>query len=85
MREGLRAEVRLLAFRRRTTPTVAGRVVRVSADAMSDERTGAPYYLARVELRPDERTRPFVGQLTPGMPAEAHIVTGERIALDYLL
>ena len=59
--------------------------MRVSADAMSDERTGAPYFLARLELRPDERTQPFVAQLTPGMPAEAYILTSERTALDCLL
>lgn len=85
VREGLRAEVRLLAFKQRTTPLVRGRVVRVSADTMTDERTGAPYFLARIALLPDERTRPATAQLTPGMPAEAYIVVGERTALDYLL
>jgi hypothetical protein len=37
-----------------------------------------------VELRPNERTRPIIARLTPSMPVEAYIVTGEYITLDNL-
>jgi len=57
----------------------------VSADRLTDPRTGAPYFLARVTLD-SEPTVPLDGSaLYPGMSAEVMIVTGERTALDYFL
>jgi HlyD family type I secretion membrane fusion protein len=85
VRPGLEAQVRLSAFRRRTTPTVAGVVTRVSADRFEDERTGMPFYLARVEVDSDELSALEDVKLYPGMPAEVMVTTGERLALDYLL
>jgi HlyD family type I secretion membrane fusion protein len=82
---GLAAEVRLSAFRRRTTPTVSGVVTYVSADRFTDERTGVPFYLARVEVNPDDLAALENVKLYPGMPAEVMIDTGERLAMDYLL
>ena len=64
---------------------VLGTVVSVSADRLTDERTGAPYYLARIEL-PDEALTSLEDlELYPGMQAEVMIVTGERTALEYIL
>ena len=80
----LPAEVRLTAFSQLTTPTLSGKVVRVSADRLVDERTGAPYYEARIALDA-EQTGLSDLKLQPGMPAEVMIVTGERTALEYLL
>ena len=85
VRPGLEAHVRLSAFRRRTTPMVAGLVTRVSADRFEDERTGMPFYLARVEVDSDELAALEDVKLHPGMPVEVMIATGERPALDYLL
>jgi HlyD family secretion protein len=82
--EGLPAQVRLVAFKQRVTPTVSGRVTRVSADALLDQKTGAQYYLARVELDAEEMAALPDAQLYPGMPAEALILTGERTFLGYL-
>ena len=85
VRPGLGAEIRLSALKARTTPSLKGVVVNVSADALSDQQTGQPYYLARVEISPGELGRIDAGQLYPGMPAEVAIVTGERTFLEYLL
>ena len=52
---GLPARVIFSAFKMRTTPQLEGEVSRVSADAMTDERTGESYYPARVTV--DRRTR----------------------------
>ncbi len=82
---GLAAKIRLSAFRRRTTPTIAGLIARVSADRFEDERTGIPFYLARVEVDSDELAALDDVKLYPGMPVEVMIATGERLALDYLL
>ena len=81
---GLPAQVRLTAFSQLTTPILAGTVLQVSADSLFDERTGAPYYVARVALDPDQPELEGL-KLQPGMPAEVMIVTGARTPLDYLL
>ena len=80
----LPAQVRLTAFSHLTTPTLSGKVLQVSADSLVDERTGAPFYEARIALDPEQSAlRGLV--LQPGMPAEVMIVTGKRTPLDYLL
>lgn len=85
VREGLEAQVRLVAFKQRTTPTLTGRVTQVSADAIVEERTQQSFYQVRIEVGPDELARVPNVKLTPGMPVEAVILTGDRTLLDYLL
>ena len=72
------------AFSQVTTPTLPGKVVRVSADRQVDERTGASRYEARIAL---DTGSPALAdlKLQPEMPAEVMIVTGERTALEDLL
>lgn len=83
--EGLPAEVNFTAFKARTTPTLKGNVSYISPDSLADERTGQHYYTARVSI-PSEQLALLEGQaLTPGMPADVMIVTGERTALQYLM
>ncbi|MGE4219833.1 MAG: HlyD family type I secretion periplasmic adaptor subunit, partial [Alphaproteobacteria bacterium] len=85
VRPGLPARIRLSAYKHRTTPTLDGAVVDVSADALVDEKTGDEFYLARIEVAPEAlKTVPDV-ELYPGMPAEAMIVTGEGTVIDYLM
>ena len=50
---GLPAKVIFSAFKMRTTPQLEGTVSLVSADAMTDERTGVTYYTARVAVDAD--------------------------------
>lgn len=85
VREGLEAQVRLLAFNQRDTVPLSGRVSLVSADRFLDERTGLTYYLTRVELTEDAFTNQEALEIYPGMQAEVMIVTGNRTALDYLM
>lgn len=86
VRQGMVARVTLTAYNPRTTPPIEGRVILVAADATTDERTGEPYYLVQVQVTPEEllKAGPNV-RLSPGMPAQVAIVTGERTILDYLL
>ena len=83
---GQEARLRLSAFDMRTTPELQGEVVRVSADAFDDERSGVPFYRAEIMLSEGERAR--LGEdkvLVPGMPVEAFIRTKDRTPLDYLV
>lgn len=78
--------VRLSALNLKSTPEVQGRVAWVSADRITETRGNLPpHYLARIRM--DEQTLTGLGSanLTPGMPAEVFIQTGERTALSYLL
>ncbi len=85
VRVGLRAQVRLTAFKQRTTPLLEGRVTRVSADTFTHEHSGAAYYLTRVTIDPAELEKLDGGDLYPGMAAEVMVVTGEQTAMEYIL
>ena len=63
---------------------LTGTVTSVSADRMTDEVTGIPYFTARVIL--DADTIDFeLSRLKAGMQAEVFLVTTERTALDYMV
>ncbi len=79
---GSLADVRLSAYNTRSTPLLEGAVRYVSADRLLDEATRAPYYTARIHIKPSPD--PAI-RLYPGMPAEAFIRTRARSPLDYLL
>jgi HlyD family secretion protein len=80
-----KAILRFSAFNARTTPEIDGKVVRIAADTSTDQRTGASYYLVRISMSEDEVRRLGDVKLTPGMPAEAFIQTGERTMISYLV
>jgi len=84
---GLTAKVHLLSFSQRALPSIDGTVQTVSADSLEDERTGERYYKAQVLIDAQHLAEASAGddiQLTPGMPADVLIVTGERTLLSYL-
>lgn len=68
-------------------PNIEGKVVRVSADRITDQRTGAPYYSARIELTPrgEAEIAKHNIKVQVGMQVDVVIVTGERTVLQYLL
>lgn len=84
---GQEADVRLSAFNQQTHDIISGELLHLSADAFEDEKTGERYYEARIGVTEQgRRTMSEQGMyLTPGMPAEIMIKTGERTALQYLL
>lgn len=82
---GMKAQVRLTAFKARYVRPVEGDVVNVSADRFDDQRTGEGYYVARIEIPQSELKDIGHTSLTPGMPAETLIVTGRRTMLSYLV
>jgi HlyD family secretion protein len=82
---GLPVLLRFSAFNMRTTPEINGTVVRVGADTSTDQRTGQSYYLVRISMTPEEVARLGAVRLTPGMPVEAFIQTGNRTVIAYLV
>ena len=85
---GQDASIRLTALNRRTTPTLSGKVVYVSADALPDDLQtvqGREVYVVRVKLD-DVQPAPMQNfKPKPGMPAEVYIKTAERTFLEYLM
>ena len=57
----------------------------MSADALVEPRSGAPYFAVQVEVSPEALTKAGQIELLPGMAAEVFIKTVERNALDFLL
>ena len=81
---GMAAEVHFTSYKQRTVPLIHGTVGQVSADRLADQRTGAPYYLATVNVDEEELAASPEIKLYPGMPATVMVTTKERTALDYL-
>jgi HlyD family secretion protein len=81
---GQRAEIRFPSLSKRKTPTLFGRVESVSADALSNDSTKQSYYLARVVINRADVPDAVAQKLTPGMPSDVLIVTGERSMLEYM-
>lgn len=77
--------LRFSAFSSRTTPEIDGRLERISADALIDEATRAPYYRAEVSIPPDQLEKLDGLALVPGMPVEVYIQTGDRSPMAYLM
>ena len=82
---GLVAEVRFSAFKQALVPKTEGKLIGLSADKITDERTGQAYYSAKIELTPDSYTKLGNMELLPGMPADVLINTGERTLFEYLM
>lgn len=84
---GLPADVRFSAFAHSPQLVVAGEVVSVSSDLLSEQQGNAvfSYYLARIKVTPEGMKTLGQRRLQPGMPAEVIIRTGERSLLTYLL
>ena len=82
VRSGSAADVRLTAYKQRTTPLVEGKVTYVSGDRLVEAQTGVPYYTVHVDVPPQG-----LGELRlqAGMPAEVFVRTDERTTFDYLL
>lgn len=83
--EGQDATISFSAFSSGLVPTIYGTVIGISADRVIDQTTGAPYYLARVEVTPEGMADMGDLTLVPGMPAEVFINTGSRSFLQYVL
>jgi len=82
--DGSEADIRLTAYKQRTTPLVQGSVVYVSGDRMVDEQTKQPYYVVHVDVSAQSLAQAGNLTLQAGMPAEVFIRTDERTTFDYL-
>lgn len=83
---GLPADVHFDAYMDRAErPVVSGKVTVVSADVLTDTRSGVPYYAIRVSVPGTEVLKLGSLKLQPGMQGTVMVKTGERSLLTYLL
>ena len=79
VRPGMAAQIRLVAYKQRWTPTVDGTVRTVSADSVQDGRSGDQFFVARIEVDPVSLAKLPNVELYPGMPAEVLVLTESRV------
>lgn len=82
---GLQAEVKFTAFPGRFMPIIIGEVSSVTKGSIvpNDGKT-PPYFLARINVSKGMVPDDVESRLSPGMPADVIISTGERTVADYL-
>jgi len=72
------------ALNQKKTPNISGIVTQVSADRLTDERTGMPYYTMKAKVTPEGTRMLTDQQIKAGMPVDVFIKTGERSLMSYL-
>jgi len=87
---GQEAQVRFATLHDRSLPILKGKLLTVSADSLTDEKSGLHYFRAEVmvpyeRLREIERSHERAVALRPGIPVEVLIPLRKRTALQYLL
>lgn len=81
---GLHVDLIFSAFNQNKTPNIPGIVSRVSADRLTDEHTGIPYYNIKAKVAPEGIKLLSEHQVRAGMPVEIFIKTGERSLMNYM-
>ena len=85
IKHGMAAKVWLTGSTWRDSRPISAKLAWVSPDSVEDKRTGAFYFVARIEL---EETRTEVSKrvaLHPGQRTDILLLTGERTLLDHML
>jgi len=84
--EGMKARVKLTGLNQRFNDSLEATVSVVSKDRITNEKTGVPFYRVDLRIPPSELKKLKKGvEMTPGMPAAALIVTGERSVMGFLI
>ena len=81
---GLDVDLIFTALNQKKTPNIPGTVTQVSADRLTDERTGIPYYNIKAKVTPEGMKQLSDQQIRAGMPVEIFIKTGERSLMSYI-
>lgn len=83
VRVGQSARLHFTAFNNTASPQISGKVTYVATDRQTDEKTGQPFYLARIAINHKEATAEGL-DLRSGMPVDVFIATGSRSLLSFL-
>jgi HlyD family type I secretion membrane fusion protein len=81
------ANIQLVAYNRRKTPLLAGKIVYISGDVLENHaQPGNYYYLSHIKVDQESlNSLPDNVKLFPGMPISAFIQTREKTFIDFVL
>lgn len=82
---GQAADVIAVGFNARENAPMRGEIRVVSADRVTDSRTGRSYFKAEIALLGDRQDGTLMSRLSPGMPVEVIVPVAPRTAFDYLV
>jgi len=82
---GMSAHVSFNAYKQRRLPQITGTVQTVSADRLTDQRTGQPYFNVVVTVDRKELQDYKDVKLMPGLPVDVAIATGTRTLMEYFM
>jgi HlyD family secretion protein/epimerase transport system membrane fusion protein len=82
---GMTARVNFSAYQQRRLPIIQGVVNTVSADRLTDQRTGQAYFNITVAVDRTQLKDYPNARLIPGLPVEVALDTGSRTALEYFV
>ncbi len=82
---GMEARVILTAYKQRNLPLIHGTLRTISADRLVEDRTGEPYFLAKVDVRREDLAELGAVRLMAGMPAEVMLLDDKQTFLASLL
>jgi membrane fusion protein, type I secretion system len=82
---GMSAKVNFSAYQSRRLPIIEGVVNTVSADRLTDTRTGQAYFNVTVTVDRSQLKDYPNAKLIPGLPVEVALDTGSRTALEYFM
>jgi len=83
---GMDAKVKLTGLNQRFNDSLDAKVMVISADRVNNEKSGVSYYRVDLRIDPKELSKLKKGvQLTPGMPAQALLKTGDRSVMGFLI
>jgi len=77
--------IHISAVDTRLTPVIYGTLETISADRITDQRTGNSFYKGRVTISKEQLDRLGEHKLHSGMAVEAMVQRGEQSVLHYLL
>ena len=84
--QGMEATVRFTGLNQRWNSPLNAKVVMVSADKITNDKTGVSFYRADLRVDPKELTKlKRSARITPGMPASAQLITGKRTIMGSLI
>ena len=82
---GMRLEVKLTAYKQRLMPVLHGEILRVSADRITDSRSGLSYFNLTAQVDRSEIDKMPNVKIVPGMPVDVMVPLRARTALDYFI
>jgi len=86
IRPGQAAKIQLSGYSSRVVKKIPGIVRVVAADRTVEEKSGQSFFNVEITVKPEDVVKAGSNvKLYPGMPATAHIVTGERTIMEYLI